>query len=1751
MERHGQIGGEREADNQRSWRHSSSAVEKHQVEDIWEPSGSKEPQNYIIQPKILLRSAETHQMPLTEGLSFAKRECPSRKSFPGVEANWEFFSIGMRLLQFCSSLSLLLVFILAMTEEAVVVKAFINVGGGNSSIGPMCGNTTLPCVSLRDASMACNAQLLQLPSGSRCEFQLAPGIYTGLNNTALALNHTVGGLIGQAGKKTETILDGADLYAGLSASSTSITLSSLTFRHFLGSAFRWVAMESSVLNVSACSFESNGIKGSSQGGGLSLDTLGDNIHVFIDESRFYRNQGLNGGAVALHAFNKLYVFFSITGKTVLEENVALAQNNFGGLGGAMYVEGGGSFGLELYLGNDTILLRNAASALGGAVYFDVSAAFKALLSMGSGCEFLHNSAGKSGGAVYGIQGGAAGEFKLNVGDFATYLGNNATGFYILDGGGAIYLECVHSCELNIGHNTQFLSNHAPGNGFNTGYGGALMFLTRKGHSEISKQRVTLTVCHSVLFAGNSAHLGGAIYLDIHSVNVQLYLTNAVTFTSNTAEYAGGGMYLTLAAPGTLFLESENVHFSGNHAGRSGGGIFAQCSGASLRLQSSTGFTFDGNWAGHNAADICLRAEVSSNIIVAQQEWVSSQRGIMADISAMDNSKISLALVRVHLEFCAECIRVSAFLGSSVDVGISVADFQKITSKAFSLLSFSSSDLSFILSEGSFSHLTGSITGFMTASAAENAHLVISLDNVDVRDFTGSPVLQLLIQSFSVLQFTMQNSNLSNNAMTFGTGGVIGASCQASYCTIGLKNVRFDGNSAHEAVSNGAAINVVGLSESLVALSVAKCSFHGNEVVGNGGAIAVDGVSAADVVNCTFSNNRAIGSRASPSSTGLGGAVYAKGVQASAFKLYVENSSFSNNSADVGGAIMQSLSTANIVASNFTYNNAITGSGGAWYCDVNVGYLLVSGSFFQGNNADGNGGAIFVRSVSSASFAVSLNMTNIRCSSNSAYAGGCLCAEDSTFVNLWNVAADQNTAEYGADIQASHVTRRGTHLTSEPSYGQPNCVQLHLAGGGTSLSVPPGLNVAPLFVVVFVDILGNIVENLKSSFLIEIVAVDAEELVIAGGSVLALGDTGGGLQFSTVSFEPAADSLTNVRARLQATPSLPCLSLPSIELSFSECPPRYYRNGFGCVLCPSGEFKLDASDTEKCHGCGFGGICGDGVMAASRGFWCETEFLNDEGGTWASCKDESRLFQCSTPGCLGGSKSVPHFDPSYAVVCDDSNGYSGLLCAECKKGYFAAKNECHSCQFSWISILQATWSGLLIVGAIMFIWWTSGSSSSMTDILVFYAQTALLLRVPFALPTEIRFPSDYFPFYGIVKAFEDVVLHTFTVTLPHVLNLNISDGTIASAASCGTHLSYYVRFIFALANPVILLTILWLLYPCALLLTVIIPHIPLLAHKRAQKWVSMIAEKLQLRQFTRASLELLVFSFFPLFAAVARFFSCRYVDGHWFLNSENSIECYSLEGNPNWFFMLPLACCAAFYTVIIYPLCFFGLLSVTRFRSNWISAKSFVGYTRDRKPLLVAFEIFIWVSDTFAYLCEDIRPNRYFWPLVVVFRRMVIGVVDVWLTEGDFAVAGVVLLAVFFNLNAVTRTILVPSKNRVINVFEENVLIFLSIGAIMSVLYRIMELYEDPASDIHYRGIVVACRALFWPVMVFPVFSIALNWAWGRCNLIRLNLLSQISSDKSSEVEVSHLAGSEDELQQHSLQQPLLDPDMEVLVGAEL
>ena len=229
------------------------------------------------------------------------------------------------------------------------------------------------------------------------------------------------------------------------------------------------------------------------------------------------------------------------------------------------------------------------------------------------------------------------------------------------------------------------------------------------------------------------------------------------------------------------------------------------------------------------------------------------------------------------------------------------------------------------------------------------------------------------QEGDILQF---DQGLANQTITLTSGELV-LSKNIEIDGSDAPNLTISGNHASRIFSAGGGINFalknlaivdgktsdkgggVWLRDSGTAITVTNCRFENNEA-GVGGAIQIGYGGKATVLNSQFNGNKGVSANNGFSA----GAIANDG----SGEMVIKDSQFIRNQGFNGGAIYSLLSPLTVENCIFRDNEAIGEGGGAIFTDGGNpvgpggtvgGTIAVRGSWFEGNQAKGEGGALFL------------------------------------------------------------------------------------------------------------------------------------------------------------------------------------------------------------------------------------------------------------------------------------------------------------------------------------------------------------------------------------------------------------------------------------------------------------------------------------------------------------------------------------------------------------------------------------------------------------------------------------------------------------------------------------------------------------------------------------------------------------------------------------------------------------------------
>lgn len=745
-----------------------------------------------------------------------------------------------------------------------------------------------------------------------------------------------------------------------------------------------IALIKGTLNVDNTKFTNN----QSNFGGALYQYANKNVSMDIQNSTFDSNIAKNGGG-ALGIFKEAKITGSDfkNNKSEIENGGAIflgaesvttiEKTNFSGnsaatSGGAITTRdyNANNSAAKLDIKNSTFT-ANKATTNGGAIdnYFYVSAENGEFVSI-KDTNFDGNSA-NNGGAIYNH--GVAdnnGKFGAIKADNVIFSNNTAS-----TNGGAIYNEG----NLDIS-NSKFTSNNA------NKWGGAIYANTTvKNASGTTENNGGVINISNTEFDGNSAYIGGAIFLHNGTMNI----TNS-KFTNNTADYSGAIFtgsteYAILNIVDSLFegntakgvgavqgmsvTSIKNTIFRNNTATEDSDGAGALFLGAISNTQignSVDSSIFENNVSATRGGAISTRSEIANNkdasLDIVNTKFTGNKAATTG--GAFDNyfynSSSNAGFVTVK---GSEFTNNTAMNGGAIynhgeldknnksgAIQIENSSFNGNTATASGGAIYNESELK--IAGSTFENNYTAKNGGAIFSKALNGQSVTISDSTFNNNSSGnySGAIYLGGKNPEVSVNTITNSIFKNNSAKAYAGAVFIANG-----TLNIDNCEFIGNTSENydgAVSMFTQNTVLNIKDSL---------FENNSA-NSTGALGI--YSKGTVENTRFVKNKS--TSATPENNQGGGAIFvgAQGIANITASVFENNSSSS-----VGGAIdTRSAGVGNnkaakldVINSTFTANTAESNGGAInnhlYNSSSNVGFVTVKDSTFTGNTAK-NGGAIY-------------------------------------------------------------------------------------------------------------------------------------------------------------------------------------------------------------------------------------------------------------------------------------------------------------------------------------------------------------------------------------------------------------------------------------------------------------------------------------------------------------------------------------------------------------------------------------------------------------------------------------------------------------------------------------------------------------------------------------------------------------------------------------------------------------------------
>ena len=590
--------------------------------------------------------------------------------------------------------------------------------------------------------------------------------------------------------------------------------------------------------------------------------------------------------------------FSVDGRVLVQENSRFSSNLSSRAGGAVELVDGEFFDTgSTYIANDTGVSRSASPGNGGA--FHITGAGTSVFN---GTRFIQNLAASEGGAVW------------NSAESTTFLTdvlfseNVASGDLADNGGGAVF----NNGGDVIVNKSVFDENVADGT---AGSGGAIFsvdgLVSVRGGSEFIENISTR--------AGGAIELVDGSFDDTNS----LFFSNDTGVTLPASPGNGGAFHIT----GTGVSTFTGSQFVRNSAGSEGGAVWNSADSTMFL----TDVEFSDNVASGNSADNGGGAvfnnggEVFINSSVFKDNLADGTAGSGGAILSVDGR----VLVQADSVFESN---LSTRAGGAVEI----IDGEFFDTDSVYTSNETGTSLGDSPGNGAAFHITG------TATAAFNGtEFVDNLAGAEGGAVWNSATSTTFLTNVQITENVANGTNADN-----GGGGIFnnGGSVFVSDSTI-------SGNIAR-AGSGGGALSVDGV------IRFDNSTISENEASQAGGGVEViDGRAVFSGV--TLDSNTAVSfpvfATSSLVSDGQGGALRVSGNET---VVTFSDSTISNNSAgNQGGGLWNQTGSTLILNNGATVSgNTTVGLGGGVY---NRGLLEAIDSVFSGNEADEDGGGIYV------------------------------------------------------------------------------------------------------------------------------------------------------------------------------------------------------------------------------------------------------------------------------------------------------------------------------------------------------------------------------------------------------------------------------------------------------------------------------------------------------------------------------------------------------------------------------------------------------------------------------------------------------------------------------------------------------------------------------------------------------------------------------------------------------------------------
>ena len=863
---------------------------------------------------------------------------------------------------------------------------------------------------------------------------------------------------------------------------------------------------------------------------------------------------------------------------------------------------------------DATFAENIAHDRGGGVFLAASAQMELRR-----VTVINNSA-KMGG---GLECSSSEDLLVRQ---CVFSGNNAT----LDGGGAGIREesnarleevtwTANAAQLKGGgvsvKNSSVESHRCNYTGNKASEGAGLM--VEDAEADVDNDR----------FVGNSAELSGG---GIDAQDASLSLKNC--FVSQNTAGLGGGVHLIRFA-----ASFHNVNFTENRADAEDGGGFA-CDRSKTTIFDSLFLSNNATSSGGGfvlvncnvtASNLTIRSntadEEGGGISCASRTLLNLNNSVLQFNSATDSGGLDVqSRTTVNLSACD----VDSNNAVSIAGGIGVSSNSTLVLKNSRI----SSNRAFRgaggvrIYEGELIVIGGSVVnneavsdgGFLLGGGSS----VVNVTNCSLRDNRANNGGCLFIDEQTHVFF--HNSTVKNNTAN-SAGGVI----YLLNSEMNANRIRFQENQAfvggsiamqssrvqltesdfiNEKATTAAGSIAVNDHSSLIifntSLSKSKATSGGSiwlrrqsslaadglkisecEATENGGAVLADASSTFLCSRCTFSDN---------SVEGHGGAVAFYSPEPQSLALQLNNCTFNNNSADIGGAMLVRME--NILEDVFVI--------GAVYVSTRLHLqdctkpnasctsVAVTGSRFSNNRAETSGGAIFTKDPSVIRYSCSPKGTE---TPPKVYQADTL-EELELLKSTRDVCPEWagNQANLYGPVIASYATSirgyavgNGQVTNERPIKNNELVSENHRSGDSL-----------PVLLVEVSDGYGQSPAFGEGDAFVQATMYSPNDLFSGEFNTL--------VNEKRKSFPPISGFQRPGRYEIRMNFSEPGLEPLSVEVEVRECRLGEFvqENGALCVLCSGSQYNFDP-DAPMCQPCPVNGNCTTDVILPNRGYWHRT------------------------------------------------------------------------------------------------------------------------------------------------------------------------------------------------------------------------------------------------------------------------------------------------------------------------------------------------------------------------------------------------------------------------------------------------------------------------------------------------------------------------------------------------------------------